>query len=116
MQVGTKHRPSVTPSGEAPTLNIVTVELTAKDKAFDKRSITVPAGARVFIKFHNLDMITPHNFSLYTDPTARNQLFRGEVVLFRKRITYELIAPSRPGRYYFRCDLHPTMEGDFIVQ
>jgi plastocyanin len=26
------------------------------------------------------------------------------------------MAPSEPGTYYFECDVHPSMNGDFIVQ
>lgn len=31
--------------------------------------------------------------------------------------TYTFTAPSTPGTYFFRCDVHPTvMTGQFIVQ
>ena len=31
------------------------------------------------------------------------------------KITYVFTAPAIPGTYYFRCDLHPSMQGQFIV-
>jgi plastocyanin len=32
-------------------------------------------------------------------------------------VTYTFDAPTTPGTYFFRCDVHPTtMTGSFIVQ
>lgn len=95
----------------------ITIELIAKHKAFNLKTMTVPAGAMVTINFHNEDTITPHNFALYTDSSAHQEIFKGKIALVTKHLVYEFTAPSQPGTYFFRCDVHPTMMyGDFIVE
>lgn len=94
----------------------VTVDLKAKNVAFDKNSITVPAGARVTMNFDNQESI-PHNFALYDSPQAQKAIFVGEVITGPRTIVYTFDAPTEPGTYFFRCDIHPmTMTGQFIVQ
>jgi plastocyanin len=96
----------------------VTVNLIAKNLAFDKSSITVPAGATVTLNFDNQDAGIPHNFALYTDSSANPPaLFQGQIIQGAAKITYTFTAPSTPGTYFFRCDVHPSMmTGSFIVQ
>ncbi len=94
----------------------VSASLAAKNIAFDKSSITVPAGATVDLTFDNQDAGIPHNFAVYTDSTAKTKIFAGEIVTGPKTVTYTFTAPSQPGTYFFRCDVHPTtMTGSFIV-
>jgi hypothetical protein len=93
-----------------------TISLIAKNIAFDKSSITVPAGAHVVMTFDNQDAGVVHNFALYTDSSAQTRLFAGEFVTGPKTVTYTFDAPSAPGNYFFRCDVHPTlMFGTFVV-
>ncbi len=94
----------------------VPVTLTAKNMAFDTRTITVPAGSAVVMTFVNSDPGIPHNFALYTDGSAGNTIFGGEIVTGVKTVTYAFTAPAVPGTYFFRCDVHPeTMTGTFVV-
>ncbi len=93
----------------------VTIELSAQFGAFDTDSITVPPGVAVTILFDNLEA-DYHNFALYETQAATAAIFVGEMILGPDSITYEFVAPSTPGTYFFRCDVHPiTMTGDFIV-
>ena len=92
----------------------VTINLTASGSAFDKNTITVAPGAVVAIVFDNKDGVL-HNFALYETPAATNSIFVGQLISNRQ-ITYVFTAPSIPGTYFFRCDVHPLlMTGDFIV-
>lgn len=94
-----------------------TVDLSAKNIAFDKSTITVPAGADVTVDFDNEDDGIPHNFAVYTDSSATDTIFSGETITGPDTTTYTFTAPSDPGTYYFRCDVHPEqMRGDFVVQ
>ncbi|MGB4578296.1 MAG: cupredoxin domain-containing protein [Methanoculleus sp.] len=94
-----------------------TVDLSAKNIAFDKSTITVPAGADVTVDFDNEDDGIPHNFAVYTDSSATDTIFSGETITGPDTTTYTFTAPSDPGTYYFRCDVHPEqMNGDFVVQ
>ena len=105
------------PPGPEPKPQTVTIELIAKHKAFNLKTMTVPAGANVVINFHNEDALIPHNFALYTDSSAQTEIYKGKVALVKKHLVYKFNAPSQPGTYFFRCDIHPTMMfGDFIVQ
>jgi len=83
--------------------------------AFDKATITVPAGADVTVVFNNKDRV-PHNVAVYETKAAAKAIFVGEVFTGPKTINYRFTAPSIPGTYFFRCDVHPaTMTGDFVV-
>jgi plastocyanin len=94
----------------------ITIDLTARNIAFDKSTITVPAGARVTVNFDNQDSGIPHNFAVYESQTIKTIIFQGEVITGPKKIAYIFDAPSKPGTYFFRCDIHPTtMTGQFIV-
>lgn len=104
-----------TPTPTTTTAQSITINLTAQNMAFDKSTITVPAGASVTINFTNKDSI-PHNFALYTDSSARTSIFVGQIVS-ATTVTYKFTAPTAPGNYFFRCDVHPTtMTGTFVVQ
>ncbi len=94
----------------------VPVTLTAKNIAFDKGTISVPAGSTIVMTFVNNDANVPHNFALYTDSKATTKIFAGNFVTGVKTVTYTFTAPSNPGNYFFRCDTHPEiMTGTFIV-
>jgi plastocyanin len=103
---------STTPAGQS-----VTIDLVARSMAFDKSTITVPAGAQVTLNFDNQDSGIPHNFAAYTNSSASTSIFVGQTITGPKTITYTFTAPTTPGNYFFRCDVHPTsMTGKFIVQ
>ncbi len=96
--------------------NSTIIYLKAKDIAFNRSTITVPAGAEVTVFFHNEDSGIPHNFAVYDTPSATKTIFQGKIITGVSSITYTFTAPSTPGTYYFRCDVHPTiMNGKFIV-
>ncbi len=95
----------------------VTVDLVAEDIAFDKNTITVPAGARVTVNFNNRDSGVPHNFAVYETEAAEKVIFSGQIVTGLAKIEYTFDAPPIPGTYFFRCDIHPTqMTGQLIVE
>jgi plastocyanin len=95
----------------------VTVDLVAENIAFDKNTITVPAGARVTVNFNNRDSGVPHNFAVYETKDAEKVIFVGQIVTGLAKVEYTFDAPAVSGTYFFRCDLHPTqMTGPFIVE
>lgn len=99
------------------TSNSVTVDITAKSFAFNTSTITVPAGANVTINFNNMDAGIPHNVAIYENKDAKKAIYVGAVFKGPKTVTYNFTAPTTPGTYFFRCDVHPTtMVGDFIVK
>lgn len=95
----------------------VTVALVAQNMQFDTDIIVAPAGATVTVAFENRDAGVQHNLAVYTDASAGTTIFRGPVVTGPGSATYTFTAPSTPGTYFFRCDVHPTqMTGSFVVQ
>ncbi len=86
---------------------------------FDTDRITVAAGNEVTLIFSNEDDGVPHNWAAYTDSTATD-LIPGAITDIcngpcEEQITFT--APSEPGEYFFRCDVHPTtMTGTLVVE
>jgi glucose/arabinose dehydrogenase/plastocyanin len=103
---------NVTPAAGAAT----TVNIAADNLAFDTGTITVPAGAEVTMVFDNQDDGVPHNVAVYDSPLRSESIFVGEVIDGPAEITYTFTAPEEPGTYYFQCDIHPDMNGEFIVE
>ncbi len=98
------------------TGNEETIELTAQNIAFDKKTITVHSGTQVTMNFHNKDKGVPHNFALYQDSSKQKAFFKGEIFEGIADKTYRFRAPNDPGSYYFQCDVHPAMNGTFQVK
>jgi hypothetical protein len=92
------------------------LELTAQTLQFDKKTLTVPVGAVVVMKFYNKDAGKDHNFALYTDKTCTTKIFVGWIVVGVDDTSYTFTPPPVPGTYYFRDDRYNNMNGDFIVQ
>jgi plastocyanin len=104
---------TATSGGAAGTAQLT---LTAKNIAFDQSTLTAPHGSTVTLTFVNNDAGVPHNFALYTDSSASTSIFKGAIVTGVTTTTYTFTAPSTPGTYFFRCDVHPeTMTGTFVV-
>ncbi|HNU61345.1 MAG TPA: cupredoxin domain-containing protein [Methanofastidiosum sp.] len=103
-------------SQKTTTTQEVTINLMAKNMAFDKSTITVPPGAHVKVIFNNQDNAEPHNFAVYETSDAKNSIFVGAIIAGMTSTTYEFNAPTKVGTYFFRCDVHPLMNGQFIVQ
>jgi plastocyanin len=93
----------------------VTVNIYAKNIAFNTSTITVPAGADVTVNFDNMDSGVPHNIAFYGTKAADKPIYVGEIITGPATTTYSFKAPEKPGTYIFRCDIHPFMNGDFVV-
>lgn len=89
------------------------VTITADNLAFDRSTITVPAGEAFTIALVNLEA-AQHNVAIYTDSSASEELYVGDYV-GEGTIVYDVPA-LEPGTYFFRCDLHPEMTGTLIVE
>ena len=94
----------------------VTINLIAQGFSFDKGTITVTPGASVTIAFNNKDSGIPHNFAAYESSAAQKSIFVGQIITGPATIEYKFTAPTTPGTYFFRCDVHPNMTGSFIVK
>ncbi len=94
----------------------VRIALTAKGIAFDKSSLSFPAGSKVTIVFTNDDAGTTHNVDIFSESNPSNPVFRGQVFAGVATMDYTFTAPAKPGMYAFHCDIHPTqMKGTVTV-
>jgi plastocyanin len=107
--------PSCEPSGTQLTIVAPSGALSA---GFDTDCLAAPAGEAFTVEFTNEDSVV-HDWALYRDPSAQEHLGGGSVdepIAAGRSETYE-VDPLEPGRYFFRCDFHPTtMVGTFIVE
>jgi plastocyanin len=58
----------------------------------------------------NEDDGVQHNVAVYRDDTVEESMFVGDLIQGKATVTYDVPA-LEPGTYYFRCDVHPVMDG-----
>jgi plastocyanin len=85
----------------------------AKDMKFQTPNVTAPAGKAFAMTFENQDS-QPHNVSIYTDSSASQRLYEGEIFSSGSRV-YQVPALAA-GTYFFRCDVHQDMTGTIVAQ
>jgi plastocyanin len=81
---------------------------------FVPERLDAPAGEPFTIRFLNEDPGVQHNVAIYTDDSATESLFVGDLIAGTDAVTYGVPA-LEPGSYYFRCDVHPVMDGTLEV-
>jgi plastocyanin len=101
-------------TAEGPPVAGGSVEVTAQGLTFDASTLDAPASQPFTLAFHNDDDGVPHNVAIYHDSSASRVLFKGEIVTGPKTIDYSIPALDA-GNYFFRCDVHPQMNGRFTV-
>jgi plastocyanin len=102
----TAQQETCTPSGNA-------LSITAFDNKFDKSCLAAPADQAFTIEFSNLDRGIPHNVAIYEDDSAAKTYFKGELLDGPGKTTYS-VEGVPAGRFFFRCDPHPSMNGTFV--
>ncbi|MDQ3784962.1 MAG: cupredoxin domain-containing protein, partial [Actinomycetota bacterium] len=94
------------------------VQVVAENLAFDTDTLELAADQQQTIGFGNRDT-EPHNIAIYEDADAgtaqEGALFDGEDIEGGASVTYE-VDPIDPGKYYFQCDIHPSMKGDVVAE
>jgi plastocyanin len=96
-----------------------TVQVIAKNIAFDLKEIRVNAGGQVRVRFDNQDAGVKHNVAFYKSATDITPVSSGSVGLIfdGPGIDDTVFDVPAAGSYFFRCDVHPTiMTGTFAVQ
>jgi plastocyanin len=95
----------------------VALTIVAQNLQFDLDSIRAGAGVPVTVTLDNQDSGVLHNIAFYTNRTASSPIHVGGIITGVATEDVAFNAPSTPGSYYFRCDVHPdTMDGTFSVQ
>lgn len=90
-----------------------TFTMTAKNVSWSKKCIRVHDNEPVTVTMQNQDSGVQHNFSIYTGPDAKKNLFKGPLLTGPASATLHI--PALPaGTYYFQCDVHgQAMSGTY---
>jgi plastocyanin len=105
-----------TPPPAAPA-GTTALNLVAQNIQFTTRTLTATAGQPVQLTFDNRDAGVLHDVSFSTNPSATTSIYKTDLLTGPAVKTFNFTAPTAPGNYYFRCDVHPdTMTGSFVVR
>jgi plastocyanin len=96
-----------------PTFGPNTIGIWADDLRFSAEELTAPADTNFRIVFENREA-APHNVSIYRDASLAEAILVEEPFGGPRTVTYEVPALG-PGTYFFRCDVHPDMNGTLTV-
>ena len=92
------------------------VHLRAKNVKYSLDKITVKAGEKVTVDFHNGDADVYHNMAVYEgDGPDAAPVFNGEGFPGDDEREYTFKAPPA-GAYVFVCDFHPNMKGTLVAE
>ena len=92
-----------------------TVEIKAKDIAFDAKELEFHAESESKLLFDNEDTGILHNVAIYEHDAKGPIVFQGDVINGPGEVTYKFKSPAL-GEYYFQCDIHPNMNGKVVVE
>jgi plastocyanin len=89
--------------------------VSAHNFEFDTTCLAAPANTPFTITLDNQDAGQTHNVAIYTNSSATTTLFQGDLIFGIGTGLYRVKALPA-GRYFFRCDVHPQMNGTFNVK
>jgi plastocyanin len=98
--------------GQPPSVPAGGAVIVARDLAFDRARLEIPAGVAFALLFENRDG-APHNVAIL-DGADRHPLFTGEIFGGPGSRTYAVPAIAA-GTHAFRCDVHPEMAGTVVA-
>ena len=100
------------------------VEVTIKDSAFMSTGVTLLPGLPIMVTIVNKDQIR-HDFSSVVLQGHLTQVEGNGVIVHGQGIEGAYLEPGknatirftteRPGRFEFRCTIHPTMRGELLL-
>jgi outer membrane protein assembly factor BamB len=83
---------------------------------FNTNQLTASAGAHVTLTYTN-DSAIPHNWHLFDGSSASSMSIASTSIKAgpNDAETVSFAVPSTPGRYFFQCDVHPTLMTGYLV-
>jgi plastocyanin len=104
---------TASPSGPAASVDPDALTISANNLEFSTDRLEAPAGEPFQIVFENQEG-APHNVAIYTDESASQSIFVEDPVSGPTTVTYDVPAVDA-GEYFFRCDVHPDMNGTLVA-
>jgi alcohol dehydrogenase (cytochrome c) len=104
---------SCTPSG---TTLCISTPNQGNGLSFNTNQLTASAGARVTVTYTN-DSAIPHNWHIFDGANASTPSIASTSIKAGPNDveSVSFAVPSTPGRYFFQCDVHPTLMTGFLV-
>jgi plastocyanin len=99
--------------GGTATVTDGAVAISSDNLEFDVSTIEATAGEAFTITYTNLES-QPHNVAIYTEEGG-DEIVVGEIITGPDATTEVQVPAQEAGTYYFRCDVHPEMEGQVVV-
>jgi plastocyanin len=87
--------------------------ITASNLKFDQAEVVVTADTPLKLTFTNNES-APHNVAIYTDSSAKEPVSVGEI--FSNGTKVQDVPALAAGSYFFRCDVHPDMQGSIVAK
>jgi outer membrane protein assembly factor BamB len=83
---------------------------------YDTKQLTAPAGGRVTLTYTN-DSAIPHDWHLFDGPSASAPSIVSTKIQAGPNDVEQVsfTVPSKPGQYYFQCDVHPSIMTGFLI-
>jgi plastocyanin len=100
--------------GDSASGSATRVEITADNTQFDTERIVVAANSDVTVVLNNRQAIA-HNFSVYRSSQATEVIHKGPLSSGPGSREEKFRSPAA-GTYFFRCDVHPEMNGEFVTR
>ncbi len=102
--------PVVTPAAanEPPS---ATLTITASGIAFDKDKLAALSGVPLTLTFDNKDAGTAHNIHFFQGPDETGTDVAQTDIAAGPDVSTLNFGPLTDGEYYYRCDVHPQMNG-----
>jgi len=89
------------------------VEIAADNIQFNKDELHFAPETESILKFDNEEPV-PHNVAIYATPEFTGLAVYQGAVIVGGSVEYRFRSPAA-GTYYFRCDIHPLMQGKVTV-
>ena len=90
------------------------LRITSKDLKFSTNLLEAPVDEAFQIVYENQEA-APHNVAIYKTSEAKERILVEPPFSGPKTVVYNV--PAQPaGTYYFRCDIHPDMNGTLEVK
>jgi outer membrane protein assembly factor BamB len=107
--------PSSTPTPTGSTLQISTPNQ-GDGIGYDTDTLAAQAGANVTVTYTN-ESAVPHDWHLFDGPNASApSIVSTQIKAGPNDVEHASFSvPQKPGRYYFQCDVHPTLMNGFLI-